>query len=65
MALSQGGFRVVIAPKVGEEFSQGLTSPIVLVLVLVLVLDFDRYWLGEPKAASTAKRSINGEALFY
>ena len=31
-----------IAPKQGEEFSQGLTSPIVLVLVLVLVLDFDR-----------------------
>ena len=31
-------------------FSQGLTSPIVLVLVVVLVLDFDRYWLGERKA---------------
>ena len=27
-----------IGPKEGEEFSQGLTSPI------VLVLDFDRYW---------------------
>ena len=36
--------------KEGKEFSQGLTSPIVLVLVVVLVLDFDRYWLGEPKA---------------
>ena len=35
-----------IGPKEGEEFSQGLTSPI----VVVLVLDFDRYWLGEPKA---------------
>jgi hypothetical protein len=34
----------------GEEFSRGLTSSIVLVLVVVLVLDFDRYWLGEPKA---------------
>jgi hypothetical protein len=40
-----------IAPKQGEEFSQGLTSPIVLVLVVVLVLDFDRHWLGERKAA--------------
>ena len=39
------------APKQGEEFSQGLTSPIVLVLVVVLVLDFDRHWLGERKAA--------------
>jgi hypothetical protein len=35
----------------GEEFSQGLTSPIVLLLVVVLVLDFDRHWLGERKAA--------------
>jgi hypothetical protein len=41
---------VIIAPKEGEEFSHGLTSPIVLVLVVVLVLDFDRYWLGERKA---------------
>jgi hypothetical protein len=41
---------IVASPKEGEEFSQGLTSPIVLVLVVVLVLDFDRYWLGERKA---------------
>jgi hypothetical protein len=41
-----------IAPKEGEKFRQGLTSPI----VLVLVLDFDRHWLGERKAASTATK---------
>jgi hypothetical protein len=47
----------------GEEISQGLTFPIVLVLVvvLVLVLDSDRYWLGEHKAGWTAKRSISGD----
>jgi hypothetical protein len=40
-----------IAPKEGEKFGQGLTSPIALVLVLVLVLDFDRHCLGKGKAA--------------
>jgi hypothetical protein len=33
----------------------------VLVFVVVLVLDFDHYWLGERKAACTAKRSISGD----
>jgi hypothetical protein len=39
----EGDWGCFIAPKQGEEFSQGLTSPIVLVLVVVLVLDFDRH----------------------
>jgi hypothetical protein len=48
MEPKDGDFVIFSAPpKEGEEFSQGLTSPI----VLVLVLDFDCYWLGEPKAA--------------
>jgi hypothetical protein len=42
---------VVYCPKEAEEFSQGLTSPIVLVLVVVLVIHLDRHWLGERKAA--------------
>jgi hypothetical protein len=46
-----GAKKACLGGFVPRRFSQGLTSPIVLVLVVVLVLDFDRHWVGEPKAA--------------
>ena len=50
-----------IAPKEVKNLAQVSTS--LIVLVLVVVLDFDRYWLGERKAARTVDEASVGIAL--